>query len=336
MSTRVGRCHSAILGILLFVASGHLQGQISISPLLIPKLTIAGPARPSDPATPAVLFGVGDIGWCADIAGTHATGALMERLLETTPGSIGFTVGDNSNDTGSEDDYGCLDNTPWGRLASRLRTVPGNPDYEHDAIQPYYLLYFLKAGGPQGHGYYSYDVGGWHVLALNSALMRNSPIMHERRQAQLDWVARDLREHPAECTLAYFHRPPFSSGKFASPAWVMPLFDRLYRAGVDLLITGHEHFFAAYPPLDQHGAIDEACGIEMLTVGTGGAPFFNDPHKRKYHEMLLPRVLGVVKVTLAPGRFDWAFIDTEEKTPRCATGRSLSGHGTCHRPPATS
>jgi acid phosphatase type 7 len=330
----MARCSLTLVAWLLVVSVRPTTQDIA-SPIRVAAWTPAGEARPLDANPPPVLFAVGDIGWCADLARTRATGALMERLLDQTRGSIGITTGDNSNDRGSQDDYDCLDQTPWSTLAPRLLSVPGNHDYETDDIFPYYMLYFPRGRGSAGEGYYSYEFGRWHVVALNSELMKRTLEMQARRQAQLDWLARNLSDHAkVACTIAYFHRPPFSSGRFASPAWVMPLFQQLYAAGVDLVITGHEHFFAAYPPLNPAGDMDEEFGITMLTVGTGGAPMSPDPGKRNYHEMLLAKVPGVLKLTLRSGGYEWSFLNTDEQVPRFSTGRDVSGGGRCHgRPP---
>jgi hypothetical protein len=115
---------------------------------------------------------------------------------------------------------------------------PGNHDYETNP--PYYYEYFGAAAGPGGLGYYSYDRGAWHILSLNSELPEGM------RPAQLEWMQRDLQQHPTQCSLAYFHRPLFSSGMYAAQR-MQKLWDVLYRNGVDLIVNGHEHFYAAFP-----------------------------------------------------------------------------------------
>ena len=277
------------------------------------------------PPRTATIFGVGDIMQCATPQGAELTGRLMERMLNETRNSIGITLGDNSNDNGTEDDYRCFDQSSWGRLMARLRPTPGNHDYGVDKLLPFYYLYFPNAGPPR-LGYSAYDFGAWRIYSLNSELV--SP---ELRQEQLSWLEQDLRTYSkTRCTLAYFHRPPFSSGNFASPAWVMPIFRKLYKYGVDLVATGHEHFFAALPPLNPAGDIDRTYGIPLLIAGTGGAVFFERPNKLKYGsdgEVVVARSLGVVRIDLKPDGYEWGFVPINPGDP------APSGSGGCHNNP---
>lgn len=274
---------------------------------------------------PPTVFGVGDIMQCATPEGAEQTGHLMERLLNETPNSIGVTFGDNSNDDGSEAGYDCFDRSSWGKLMSRLFPVPGNHDYGVDKELPFYFLYFPNAG-PLRLGYYAYDFGTWRIYALNSDL-----VLPELRQAQLDWLERDLFEHhKTKCLLAYFHRPPFSSGNFASPKWALPVFRKLYKYGADLVATGHEHFFAALPPLNPDGVVDRAHGVPLLIAGTGGAIYFERPGRLRYGdhgEVVLARTLGVLRLTLHSAGFEWRFVPVD---PAVA---GPSGTGTCHPNP---
>ena len=251
----------------------------------------------------------------------------MERLLNTTPGSIGVTFGDNSNDNGSEQDYACFDASAWGRLMGRLFPTPGNHDYATDKVLPFYYLYFPNSG-PPGLGYHAYNLGSWRLYALNSELMSNV----ELRDAQLRWLEADLGTHAkTRCTLAYFHRPPFSSGRFASPAWVMPLFRKLYKHGVDLVATGHEHFFASLPPLTPDGVVDATYGVPVLIAGTGGAVLFERPPKLRYGregEVVVANTLGVLKLVLNDAAYSWEFVPVTSGNP------APSGGGRCHDNPA--
>src|SRR4051812_26561619 len=202
-----------------------LTGTAAALPATDPAPSPANPVPP--PLLPpmgggtATLVGVGDISMC-DLEGSGLTGRLMERLLGETHGTA-VTFGDNSNDNGSRESFACFDRA-WGSLKASLFPSPGNHDYEADPASPYYYEYFPNAG-PSGLGYYSYDRGAWHIVSLNTELPDGS------RQAQIEWLRRDLQQHPAECTLAYFHRPLFSSGAFGSPR-ARALWDTLYRAGV--------------------------------------------------------------------------------------------------------
>jgi len=296
----------------------------------VPRFANGQSMTAADPVGPATLFGVGDISHCGSGETSEQTGRLMRHLLDTTPNSRGITFGDNSNDDGSEESYRCLDQTSWGSLMARLFPTPGNHDYDHDRVLPYYYLYFVNAGEP-GRGYYAYDFGGWRVYALNSELMQAGETMRAGREAQMAWLEADLREHArTKCAVAYFHRPPFSSGRFASPAWVLPIFRKLYKHGVDLIATGHEHFFASLPPLGPDGVINKSHGIPTLIAGTGGAEFFDKPKTLRYGngEIVIARTLGVLKITLNAQAYDWAFVPVDPAAERAA------GSGTCHENPS--
>jgi hypothetical protein len=272
---------------------------------------------------PATIYAVGDIIHCHSLDAAERTGQLMERLLNETPNSVGITLGDNSNDDGSEASYQCLDRTTWGKLMSRLEPTPGNHDYDVDKELPYYFLYFPRAGAPR-LGYRAWDFGTWRIYALNTELMP------ELRQGQVDWLEKDLRAHyRTKCVLAYFHRPPFSSGNFASPR-AHQIFRVLYRFGADLVVTGHEHFFASLPPLTSDGVVNQSHGVPILIAGTGGAVFFDQPTRLRYRdagEQVIARQLGVLKIALKPVSYDWAFIPVDPSV------RAPSGTGACHENP---
>jgi acid phosphatase type 7 len=312
MLRRAGGPQRAIVLAMVFLAT------------LVWKSTIRGDTPPPSGES-ATMFGVGDIMQCANPEGGELTGQLMTRLLQDTPNSIAVTFGDNSNDDGTEEQYDCFNRSSWGALNSRLYPTPGNHDYGTDKVLPFYYLYFVNAGRP-AVGYRAYDFGDWRVYALNSELV--SPAS---RQEQLDWLEEELRVHSRDkCTFAYFHRPPFSSGSFASPAWVMPIFRKLHKYGVDLVATGHEHFFASLPPLNPDGVVDRVTGIPTLIAGTGGAIFFQRPPRLRYAdagEVLVARSLGVLKITFRHAGYDWAFVPVDPQDPAPA------GSGQCHDNP---
>ena len=298
----------------------------------------------------ATLFAVGDIVFRTTQRGAEATGRLMKRLLEETPQSRGITLGDNCNDDGPQECYDRFDRSSWGKLRGSVFPVPGNHDYQESLITrsvPHYYLYFPNAG-PIELGYYAFDWGGWRVLALNSevtATAPNDPVSARRRDDQLLWLERELRAYSTtQCVMAYFHRPPFSSGDAAAPAWVMPIFRKLYKYGVDLYLTGHEHFFAALPPLAPDGSFDQAYGVPGIIAGTGGAILFPDPRSLKdpknpkvrrvltwarEGETLVANRLGVARIDLFPRGFEWSFVPVDEAPPAIYP----SGYGTCHANP---
>ena len=310
------------------VACGSREIGTPTSPTLIdvarssrndaPAIDIGPPddvATPQPVAPAAILLGAGDLSQCG-LEGVVKTGRLMDVLLRQTRGTA-LTFGDNSNDDGSAYKYQCFDRW-WGAFRQIIYPVPGNHDYETDEANPYYYQYFPNSG-PRGLGYYSYDRGSWHIIALNSELP--DPL----RQAQIAWLDADLRTHPSLCSLAYFHRPLFSSGAFAALR-MKRLWDILYKHGVDVIANGHEHFFASFPLLDPDGHRDERFGIRQIIAGTGGARLFAAPQPR-YGETVVGQTWGLLKMTLGAGDYQWDFVSVDETTLD-------HGEGQCHANPA--
>jgi hypothetical protein len=287
----------------------------SASTTAAPAPTAAPPAPPTLPSLGgATLVGAGDIAMCA-LEGSGLTSQLMQRLLSETHGTP-VTFGDNSNDNGSREMFDCFDRT-WGFLRGSVLPSPGNHDYEADPAAPYYFQYFGNAG-PPGLGYYSYDRGGWHILSLNTELPEGE------RQSQIDWLRNDLHSHRTECTLAYFHRPLFSSGAFASPR-ARAIFETLYKAGADVVLTGHEHFYAAFPPLNPSGAPDQQYGIREIIAGTGGARLFDRPAAR-YGETIVAGTWGILVFNLGAHGYDYRFVAVDGSVRD-------AGSGSCHDNP---
>lgn len=292
----------------------------TLGPTPAPAAAGVPPGSPA-PAPPrsgaeAILVGAGDIAQCS-LDGAIATGQLMTQLLRRS-GTQGITLGDNSNDDGSEENYRCFDKA-WGSLKGSLFPTPGNHDYDLDPRDPYYFSYFGANAGPRGQGYYSYDHGDWHILSLNSELEE------ARRPGQLAWMESDLNQHPAPCTLAYFHRPLFSSGVFGARR-MKRLWDVLYAHGVDVILNGHEHFYAAFPPLTPDGVPDARFGIRQIVAGTGGARLFEVPAPQ-FGERIVGQTWGVIRLTLGPEQYSWDFL-----SPTAAV--LDTGTGTCHGRPA--
>jgi hypothetical protein len=259
----------------------------------------------------AVLVGAGDIADCGDNAdaGTAA-------LLDTIPGTI-FTAGDNAYSSGTAAQFArCYDPT-WGRHKARTRPAPGNHDYRTADGGPYYR-YFGATAGPAGRGYYSYDLGGWHIISLNSNVPMSAGSAQER------WLRADLAAHPATCTLAYWHHPLFSSSDHGNTPGARPLWQALYDAGADVAIAGHDHVYERFAPQTPAGAPDPARGIREFVVGTGGADLYQFPTLQRNSEVRNNTTHGVLKLTLRPTGYDWEFVPAAGGTFRD------SGSGTCH------
>ncbi len=182
-----------------------------------------------------ILAGAGDIADC-NRADDEATAALLDRI----PGTV-FTAGDNAYPDGTLEQYRTCYDPTWGRHKARTRPTPGNHDYQTPDA-PGYFAYFGSSAGNPGEGYYSYDLGAWHVVALNS----NIPV--DRGSAQERWLRADLAANSRLCTVLYWHHPRFSSGTVASSTRLQPLWQALSEADADVVVTAHSHPTSASRP----------------------------------------------------------------------------------------
>jgi hypothetical protein len=274
-----------------------------------PPPAVPVPAPPPPPSQPQVFVGAGDIALCG------STGAASTaRLLDGIGGTV-FTLGDNTYPSGSAQEYrDCYDPT-WGRHKSRTRPVPGNHEYETPGATPYFDYFGFNAG-PSGLGYYSFDLGEWHAIALNS----NVPVGSNSTQGA--WLRADLASSGARCTVAYWHHPLFTSGPNGDQTYTRDFWRVLYDSGVDLVLNGHDHVYERFAPQDPNGRADSVRGIRQFTVGTGGAPSYAFATIRANSEVRLASVFGVLKLTLQTDSYQWDFVTT--------SGASDAGSGSCH------
>jgi 3',5'-cyclic AMP phosphodiesterase CpdA len=275
------------------------SAQAANQPTPVPR--VAGP--------PQVFVGAGDIAMCERGREAEATA----RLLDGIDGTV-FTLGDNAYQTGSAREYReCYDRS-WGRHRARTRPVPGNHEYETPGATPYFDYFGLNAG-PHGFGYYSFDLGNWHAIALNSniSLAADSP--------QGAWLRADLAANRTQCTIAYWHYPLFSSGQHGDQARMRDFWRVLYEAGADVVLSAHDHTYERFAPQDPDGVPDATHGIRQFVVGTGGAPPYAFTNIRPTSEVRVS-ALGVLKLTLRADDYDWNFIPV--------SGPGDSGTGTCH------
>lgn len=315
--------------------------------------TTANEPIPS-PGGTKVLFVVGDVMHKENPGGADLVGRLLEKSLAETAGySRASVAGDLCNDDGAPECYERLERTSWGPLRPLYYSVMGNHDNQPalaiPGSLPYYWNYVIN-GGQRERGWFAFD-WVWRIINLNSEAMRKDvhnnllPLGLE----QMAWLDSELRQHSRDkCVMIISHRPMYSSGRFASPAWVAPIFRKAFRYGVDLIVTGHEHFFASLPPLtpfygpDNIALVDWAYGIPGLITGTGGARLFPHPTvdpniKRenrslkwaKYGEEVLANEMGITRIDLQPGRYQWRFIPINPKPNYIYP----SGSGVCHPNP---
>ena len=295
-------------GIGLIVAAEALA-TLSPCPAILSSAT-----PPADQS--AILVGAGDIADCKDLSGAEATAKLLQNV-----GGTVMAVGDLAYPDGSKENFTCYDKT-WGRAKSRTRPAPGNHEFHAAGAAPYFNYFGAEAGDPKT-GYYSYELGTWHIIVLNSECRDVGGC--EAGSPQERWLRADLAAHPAACTLAYWHRPLFSSGSaHGNDLTVKPLFQALYQANADIVVGGHDHDYVRFAPQTPAGVADPQRGIREFVVGTGGKNHRPFGAPRPNSELRDATAFGVLKLTLRPGAYDWQFIPE--------TGKSFtdSGSGKCH------
>ena len=256
-----------------------------------------------------VLVGAGDIADCD----ASATAALLDNI----PGTV-FTAGDNAYPNGSSADYTQCYDPSWGRHKVRTRPSPGNHDHNTSGAAGYFG-YFGAQAGPAGLGYYSYDVGAWHIISLDSNIDMSAG------SAQETWLRADLAASTKRCTIAYWHHPRFSSGtSHGSTGSTQPLWQALYDFGAEIVISGHDHEYERFAPQTADGTADAARGIREFVVGTGGAGLYSLGTPLPNSEVGNDNSHGVLKLTLSDGSYTWEFI------PVAGDSFRDSGSGTCH------
>jgi acid phosphatase type 7 len=257
-----------------------------------------------------------------DIADCHSRGdEATAKLLGSIHGTI-LALGDEAYEDGSPEEFVNCYGPTWGRFKERTKPAPGNHEYATPNAEGYFG-YFGKAAGSAGEGYYSFDLGDWHLIALNSNCAEVGGCT--RRSAQGRWLRRDLASHPSRCTLAYFHYPLFTSGQYRPGVpEVRPLWKVLYKAGADVVLNGHDHNYQRFAPQDPDGKADPERGIREFVVGTGGRSHYAIDSPIANAQRYDDATFGVLKLTLLSGSYDWKFV------PVAGQSFSDSGTASCH------
>jgi hypothetical protein len=259
-----------------------------------------------------VLVGAGDISDCGN-DGDEQTARLLDNIAGTV-----FTAGDNVYNSGTATEFATCYDPTWGRHKARTKPTAGNHDYSTSGASGYYG-YFGAAAGDPTKGYYSYDLGAWHIIVLNSNLSMSSG------SAQEVWLKADLAASTLTCTLAIWHHPRFSSGtSHGSDSRSQTVWDDLYNAGADVVIVGHEHNYERFAPQTGSGVADPARGLREFVVGTGGESHYSFGTPIANSEVRNNTAFGVLKLTLSAGVYTWQFVPVAGQT------FTDSGSGSCH------
>jgi hypothetical protein len=258
-----------------------------------------------------IIVGAGDIAAC-DRSGDEATADLFDSIfVSDVPGAV-FTTGDNVYNSGTTREFADCYEPSWGRHKERTRPSPGNHEYGTYQASGYFD-YFGEAAGEIGKGYYSYDLGTWHIVVINSNCNKIGGC--DEGSPQEEWLRNDLASNSAICTLAYWHHPLFSSGKHGNNPIMEPIWQALYDHGVDVVLNGHDHDYERFAPQDPQGAADPEQGIRQFVVGSGGRSHYIFPETPLPNsEVQNDNTYGVLKLTLFPTGYNWEFIPVEGKT----------------------
>jgi hypothetical protein len=255
------------------------------------------------------IYAAGDIADCRKTAPERSDAEKTARLvaagLARDQQAAVLTLGDNTYPIGLIGEFtDCYDPT-WGRFRDRTWPAPGNHEYKTPAAVGYYT-YFGDRAGPSRRGYYSFNLGRWHIVSLNSNLQ---PV---DMQAQVTWLKGDLAAHPSRCTLAYWHHPLYSSGGHGNNASVKDLWQTLEAAGADVVLNGHDHDYERFAPQDGNGVHDEARGMREFVVGTGGAYLTPIGWLKTNSEVSNNTTNGVLRMTLRDNGYEWEFLPVDK------------------------
>jgi hypothetical protein len=296
---------------------------------VIAAVANASPAGAADP----VIAAAGDIACAPTDPGYNGGNGTATRCRQraTSDLLVGaglaavLPLGDIQYDSPSAANLSAVYDPTWGRVKSISRPVLGN----HDGTGASYFDYFNGPGaangpaGPRGRGYYSFDVGSWHIVALNSNC---ATVSCGAGSIQERWLRADLAAHPAGCTLAFWHHPRYSSGHDGSHVTLSAFWTALHEAGAELVLSGHSHDYERFAPKDAAGKTSST-GIRQFVVGTGGAFFTGLGTSRVAgSEVAQNTTFGVLQLTLHPSSYDWRFV------PIAGQSWTDAGSGQCHGP----
>ena len=297
-------------------------------------LLAAGPAL-ADP----VIAAAGDIACDSSSefynGGAGVPGHCRQRATSNLLVAGGFSavlaLGDTQYHVGALSDFNSVFDQTWGRVKPIIRPSVGNHEYSTSNARGYFD-YFNGEGrndGPAGErdkGYYSFDIGSWHLIALNSQCGALGGCRRGSKEER--WLTHDLATHPARCTLAYWHEPRFSSGPHGQEPVYDDFWRALYAAGVDIVLNGHDHIYERFAPQDPDAQPDPRRGIRAFIVGTGGknhyAPAYAFRVVQPNSLVRNSQTFGVLELTLHQDGYDWRFV------PAAGGSFTDSGSGMCH------
>jgi hypothetical protein len=289
-----------LLVILGLGAGAACGGDGQAGPPAIPTAPSASaPPAPSPILPDATIVAAGDIGVCG-----RPEVEATARLLDGVPGPV-LVLGDIAYPDGTARDFANCFDPSWGRHRARMQPTPGNHEY-HSPGAASYFDYFGTSAGPDRRGYYSFRVGSWLLISLNSNVAADGA------SPQAAWLRSTLAAQPARCTLVYWHHPVFSSGKHGSNGHMRAAWQIAQEAGADVVLVAHDHLYERFAPQNADGRRD-AAGMRQFTVGTGGAPSYAVRAPAPNSE-IVGTDEGVLRMTLKSDGYDWQFMPIAGKS----------------------
>jgi hypothetical protein len=282
-------------------------------------------------ASPAVVAAAGDIACPAGDTkdATHCHYRETSNIAVAMNPAAVLALGDLQYNSGVLSDFRTAYDSSWGRLKTRTRPVLGNHEYGTGGASGYFN-YFGSRATPRNPdcrsecgGYYSFNVGSWHVVALNSNCGRPN-VSCVAGGAQEKWLRADLAAHRNRCTMAIMHHALWASSALKETR-VRPFVNALYAANADLIVTAHAHYYERFHPQNSLGQRDNARGLTEFIVGTGGRDFAAKPGSTAGNSAVLKTgAFGALRLSLASTSFSWSF-RADPSTPF-----TDSGSRTCH------
>ncbi len=240
-----------------------------------------------------------------------------------------LALGANQYCCGSLASYQASYDLAWGAAKAVTHPVPGTREYQSPNAAGYFDYFNgpgaqAGAAGPRGLGYYSFDLGGWHIVALNT----NCQVVSCAKGSEQErWLRADLAAHPTSCTLAFGHAPRFSTGKPAGSLSEKALWQALYEGGAEVVLSAYARHYERFVPQAPSGRPDTLFGIRQFVAGTGGYGLGALGAPKPHSEVRQNTSFGVLELTLRPTMYEWRFI------PEAGGTFSDSGSTGCHAAP---
>ena len=270
-----------------------------------------------DPKNPLFKGGRGVGQWCR--------AAAVRKVIDRAKPNLVLALGDEQYDNGRLSAFRNSYGKSWGHDRWRTRPAAGNHEYEVDPRASGYFDYFGARAGRNGRGWYSFNKGTWHLIALNSNCWVSGCKPGTKQYA---WLKADLRANRTRCSLAYMHHPLVSSGPHGDDeSHARPLWKLLYRAGVEVVLVGHDHIYERFAQIRPDGSKDVKHGFREFIVGTGGAEHYSIVHVHKNSQVRNTTAFGVLRLRLRDGSYAWRFL------PAAGATFTDSGSDRCHGAP---